>query len=234
MNKLLLIIAAILYAGNVSAQCQNNYPEASKDGKIIVFYSDRTGKYEIFSSDEHGGNVVQLTNTGVDSYYPAISTDSKSLAWQEGAYGASAEIWTMNIDGTNQTRLTNNISHDGHPNFSPDGTKLVFEAWDSSNYPEIFTMDINGSNRKQLTTQTGAYWNSGPIYNPSGTKIYFQKGLNADSYYVSFNSDGSGTEAVITNPNSFGYADFALHFRPQGAKIVLVHLSGVDITTERI
>ncbi len=70
-------------------------------------------------------------------------------------------------------------------NIDPASSRLQFlerfEAWDGSNYPEIFTMDVNGSNRKQLTNQTGAFWNSGPIYNPSGTRMYFLKGFNADS-----------------------------------------------------
>ncbi|MBW6460266.1 MAG: hypothetical protein K0B08_06790 [Bacteroidales bacterium] len=112
----------------------------------------------------------------------------------------------MNNDGTNLVQLTNNNVHDGFPNFSPDGNKIIFEAWDDSNYPEVFTMNIDGSGRTQITNVPGAYWQSAPCYNPSGTKIYFSAGFNADNHYVMMDLDGTNW-VNITEPNTFGYAE---------------------------
>ena len=38
-------------------------PQWSPDGKTLLFYSDRSGKYEIWKIDADGSNLKQLTNT---------------------------------------------------------------------------------------------------------------------------------------------------------------------------
>jgi len=80
-------------------------------------------------------------------------------------------------------------------------------------------MNVDGTDRTQLTNNGGAYWQSAPIFNPSGTKIYFQAGYNADDYIVMMNPDGTNW-VNITEPNSFGDMDWGLHFSADGAKII--------------
>ena len=127
----------------------------------------------------------------------------------------------MNSDGKGQTQLTSNNVHDGYPNFSPDGQTIVFEAWDTDDYPEIFTMDVAGNNRTQLTNESGAYWQSAPIYNPSGTYIYFLKGYNADNHLARMDLDGSN-QVDITSVNAFGISEGNMRFSPDGQKIIFI------------
>ena len=55
----------------VSPDADNWSPSWSPDGKWLAFVSDRTGDPEIFITDVHGKNVVQLTNHPGPDYAPA-------------------------------------------------------------------------------------------------------------------------------------------------------------------
>ena len=216
--------------------CNNYWSTISPDGMYIYFSSDRHGgDYEIYRTDIDGtSNLMRLTNSAGNKFYPSVSPDGLLIAFQHGDYNSSAEIYIMNNDGSNLTQLTNNNIYDGYPNFSPDGSKFVFDAWDDSNYPEIFTMNIDGTGRTQLTNEAGAFWQSTPIYNPSGTKIYFSEGFNADNHFVMMDLDGSNW-VDITPPNTFGYTESGLHFNSDGSKIIfytseyLGYDNGMDI-----
>ena len=224
MKKFLSFCFIFFIASSVFArgECNNYWSAISPDGNHIYLSTDRHGDgYEIYRVDIDGhSNPMRLTNNpGVNKYYPSVSPDGSLIAFQAGDYNGAAEIYIMNSDGTNLQQLTSNSIYDGYPNFSPDGTKIVFDAWDESHYPEVFTMNIDGTERTQLTDEAGAFWQSAPIYNPAGTKIYFSAGFNADNYYVMMDLDGSNW-VNITDPNDFGYSDWGLHFNAAGDKII--------------
>ncbi|MFA5418744.1 MAG: DUF5050 domain-containing protein [Bacteroidales bacterium] len=216
----LLLITSVMFS---QSECNVFCPVISPDGNTIYFSSDRDGGvYEIYKIDINGqSNLIRLTTSGEDNkLYPAISPDGTLLAFQQGDYGASSEIYTMNTDGSNLFRLTNNSIYDGTPNFSPDGQNIVFSAWDDYEYPEIFVMTREGLGRTQLTNNTGAYWQSSPIYNPSGTKIYFMAGLNADDHLVMMDTDGQNWVNITPDDNSFGDSEFLPRFNADGTKML--------------
>lgn len=223
MKNLLFAATFILLATlGFGQSCTNLHVSISPDGQQLYFISNRHGSnYEIYRMNIDGTNLKRLTNTSVDNYYPSINPAGDKVVFQRGSYGSSAEVWIMDTSGANEIQLTNNSGHDGYASFSPDGNTIIFEAWDGSSYPEVFTMDLNGSNRTQITNESGAYWQSGPVYNPSGTKIIFQRGYNADNHYVKM--DLNGTNWVnITDPNAFGIAEAGLDFSPDGQKIAFM------------
>lgn len=223
IHKLLSLGFVLLINFAFQAQdCNNVFVVLSADGEWIYFSSDRHApgsNYEIYRSSPDGiSNLQRLTNTSNNNFFPKVNGAGTKLVWQSGDYGSDAEVWIMDVDGANQLRLTENSVHDGYPNFSPDGQKIVFEAWDNDIYPEIFMMDVDGSNRLQLTNFSGAYWQSAPMFNPTGSAIYFFKGFNADNHIAKMNLDGSDP-IDITPSNSFGYSEAGLSFSPDGSKI---------------
>ena len=224
MKKQFFFLFFLFSFSTIYSQCNIYFPIISSDGNYIYFSSDANGgNYQIYRANASDfTNATKLTDiSGVDNYYPAVSPDGSLVVFQSGQYGAAAEIYIMNSDGSNLQQLTSNSVHDGYPNFSPDGTKIVFEAWDTSNYPEIFTMNIDGTDRTQLTNLGGADWQSAPIYSPDGSKIYFSKGFNADNYYVMMDLDGTNW-VDITDPNTFGYSEWGLHFNSTGDNIIFL------------
>lgn len=222
MKKLLPLFLIMLFVLSTSAQevCSNFFPVASPDGNYLYFSSDReNSSYKIYRSNVDGTNVKRVTSSTLVEFYARLSPDGTKLVFQAGGYDAATEIYMVNTDGTNLTRLTDNGVYDGMPSFSPDGEKIVFDAWDDSSYPEIFIMNVDGTDRVQLTNEPGAFWQSAPLFNPSGSKIYFSLGFNADNQIMSMNPDGSNWEE-ITPPNEFGYAEAYINFNPDGSKLM--------------
>ncbi|MGK2858780.1 MAG: protein kinase domain-containing protein [Thermoanaerobaculia bacterium] len=69
-------------------------PRWSRDGKRIAFYSDRTGRYEIWTIDAEGSNLQQVTKTtGPILWSPSWSPDGQ-------------RILTSNVEGTQILSLT--------------------------------------------------------------------------------------------------------------------------------
>ena len=237
MKKIYILLLLLPVSGAFAQQsCNNFYTAISPDGKTIYFSSDRHGSnYEIYRADIDGiSNLVRLTFSSYNNYYPSLSPDGSKILFQQNDYGSGSEIFMMNNDGTGLTQITNNNVMDGLPSFSKDGLRILFTAWDDSQYPEIFTMDTDGNTRVQITNIGGAYWQYAPQYNPSGDKIFFEAGFNADNHIVMMDLDGSNW-VDITPPNSFGYSEGCLSFNYDGSKIAfytseyLGYANGSDI-----
>jgi Tol biopolymer transport system component len=65
-------------------------PAWSPDGKLLLFYSNRSGRYEAWTIRPDGGGLTQLTKTAGGSLTrPIWSPDGKRLACAIGAQGAA-------------------------------------------------------------------------------------------------------------------------------------------------
>lgn len=221
MRKITMIAIGLIASVSLFAQlsCNNYSVEFTADGNSFFFTSNRDGIQEIYKANADGSGLTRITNNAIDEYYPRLHPDGTKLIFQAGPYGPASEIYTINTDGTNLVRLTNNNRHDGCPSYHPNGQKIIFEGWDDYDYPEIFTMDADGSNRVQITNESGAFWQSYPLYNHDASKIYMSRGFNADNHIVMMDLDGSNW-VDITPENEFGYSDGYFNFSPDGSKLV--------------
>jgi Tol biopolymer transport system component len=85
---------------------------------------------ELFTMDRDGGNVRQVTNTGVGANWaPFFTPDGTKIIYGSNAKnprGNNFDLFMVNADGTGGEQITFFDGFDGFPMFSPDGTKLVF------------------------------------------------------------------------------------------------------------
>ena len=216
------------------------YPVLSPDGSKIVFMSNRTGKFQIFTCNLNGENLNQLTNSEGDNETPVWSPKGDKIVFASTRDGDN-EIYLMNSDGTNQRRLTNQPGDDSHPKFSPDGSKIIFNSARTSPdvsakwldlYLEIFTMDIDGGNLKQLTSfKTICTY---PSMSPDGQKIAFRKiikspGLNWSLDSISVNSEVFVMDIDGSNPvnisNNLAYDGWPC-WMPDGKRILFTSNRG--------
>jgi Tol biopolymer transport system component len=216
----LTILFILLFTSSYAQQtCGNMYPEPSPDGNTLLFCSNRDGIYQIYQSNIDGSNIHRFTSNTFEEWGPKYSPDGSRVVFFSGPTGSSSEIFIINDDGTNQVQLTNNTRYDGNPSFSPDNDKIIFDGWDDTDYPEIFIMNIDGSGRAQITNEPGAYHQHVPQFHPSGNKIYYLQGFNADNHIMMMNTNG--TDRVdITPANEFGYNESSFNFNPAGDRLV--------------
>ena len=96
----------------------NGVPSASKDGRFIVFVSNRNGGPHLWRMNNDGSNPKQITN-GIAEISPVISPDNQWVLYQNIG---DLRLWRVAIDGGAEKQLTDKLASQAA--ISPDG-KLV-------------------------------------------------------------------------------------------------------------
>ena len=199
----------------------NSYPSPSPDGDRVVFQSNRSGVFQIYSMKADGTDVHQLTNLPDDSYGPSYSPDGKLIAFAHGG-GGKSDVYVMRADGSQVHALTTDGLDNSHPHWSPDGRRMLFNssrttpaadrADPKKEQDDIFSMTLDGSDLRQHTHCKAVCTYA--FFAPNMQKIVYRKvtntpGLNWDlslgtenSEIAVANSDGSD-ERILTNSAAF-------------------------------
>lgn len=98
-------------------------PNWAPDGRLI-FYSDRTGRNQLYVR-AGDGTVHRLTTTGSEDRAAAWSRDGSQIAFMSDRDGSPAGIFIMNADGSGARRLGTIAPEHGVPFFSPDGRRVL-------------------------------------------------------------------------------------------------------------
>ncbi len=110
-----------------SGRAWDRDPAWTRDGKAIVFSSDRGGNFDLWQvqvgADGAVSDPVQITRTAEDESAPSVAPDG-SIAFVRG-YGAAARIWIRAVDGS-EKRLNTRDQVEGAPQFSPDGSRIAY------------------------------------------------------------------------------------------------------------
>lgn len=182
------------------------YPMLSKDGSQLVFQSNRTGSWEIFTTNADGSQLKQLTRNEVPDLVPCWSPDGKKIVFASGMDNTS-DIFIMNADGTDRRQLTTANGDDSHPHFSADGKTIVFnsarsspdlEADWSKQWHEIFIMNSDGSEQKQITHLKAVC--TFPELSPDGKKIVFRKVTDTQGFNWDLSTSQRNSEIFILDP----------------------------------
>lgn len=167
-----LVITACSDRALVSAPPANRslpHALASKQGSTsgrILYYAG--GPAQIFSMDDDGNNVLQLTTGNGVSFEPAWAPDGKRIIYSsDGGFGPIA-IYIMNADGTGKTRLTNPAPDEVDLEPQSLGKQILFSRGGATGVA-LWTVNDDGSDLTRLTG--GNDFN--PAASPSGKQIAF-------------------------------------------------------------
>lgn len=142
----------------------------SPDDKKIVFASERTGNYEIWTADADGKNQRQLTEENGSKGSPRFSPDGKFIAYDAQISGGS-DIFVISANGGTAQRLTENAKNNSLPAWSTDG-KWIFFSSNRSGEEQIWKISAAGGEASQITKQ-GAFE---MFAAPDGKTIIYSKG----------------------------------------------------------
>ncbi|MFC2167102.1 Ig-like domain-containing protein, partial [Acidobacteriota bacterium] len=209
------------YTGG-NAFAYDGYPMANDDFIFttyvpmakIVFTSNRTGNYDIFSMNADGTGVTQLSADPATDSRPSFSPDGTQILFSSRRTG-NGDIYVMNTDGTGVTQLTDVSAVDLHPCWSPDANKIVFESNRDGNN-EIYSMNVDGTELARLTDDSGS--DSKPKWSPDGSKILFVSDRDGDYELYVMNTDGTGLTQLTENEIRDGDPSWS----PDGSKIAFV------------
>ncbi len=167
----------------------------------IVFSSNRSGNYEIYTMRADGSNLKRLTNRSGDDIQPAWSPNGKSIIYASDYYG-DFDIYSMSADGTNPQLLTTSNADDIGPAISPQGNFIAFHTYRDGNW-EIYVMNKDGTNKHNITnnTVTDRY----PSWSPDGSFLVYHTRLDSGNWEI-FKRQADGSNPVnLTNHFSNDY-----------------------------
>lgn len=173
----------------------------SRDGKKVVFTSDRGGDLDIWVMDINGKNAHQLTHTlGYDggpwwspdgkhicfrAYHPVTEqeiADYKELLGQHLIRPTTLDIYVMDADGSNVRRITDDRQAkiaNFAPTWLPDGKGLLFVS--NRDDPqrrkfEVYKVALDGTALERITY--GGQFDGFPAFSPDGKQIVWGSNRN--------------------------------------------------------
>jgi len=173
------------------------YPAWSPDGKLLAYWSDKTGEYELTVKDfTKNGDVKTLTNYGPGFRYNIYwSPDSKKLAFIEKSM--EIKIYNFTTDKTTKVDKGLAIYEGGLRNFSvswsSDSRYLAYSRDLDNQNNAVFIYDSKNNKKHQITS--GYYSDFDPAFDPSGKYLYFLTSRTFRPLYSSFENTWIYTNA---------------------------------------
>lgn len=172
--------------------------------------------WEIFTMDDDGSNVRQLTYNKVYDGDPRWAPNGKYIAFDRAMEREhihaeqNHDLFLMNPDGTGERQLTIYTGLDVSQTWSPDSQHLAFSTTRSDKW-SIHIMDIETQEVHELTRdRRKSHYSGSAAWAPDGKKIAYIltqiKPFQETIYIV--NADG-------TNPRPFTRTVDAFLYRPQ-------------------
>ena len=148
-------------------------PRWSPDGKWIAYVSDRTGRQEVWISDELAKSQKQLSDADCDKTPLTWSPDSKTLLWS----GSDHKLRRVDIDkGSTDVLASSNAGNIASPQFSPDGKFVSYTKPDDLLRNHVWIKDLD-SGAEHMITSAEFQVSSGAKWTADGKKLLVLGGL---------------------------------------------------------
>jgi eukaryotic-like serine/threonine-protein kinase len=190
-------------------------PRVSRDGRYIVFGSEREGAFHYWSMDTAGNNSKQLTNSSNEGFASMdISPDGKWVIYPKWA--AEKGLWKVSTDGGEPVRLTEAIAT--YPAISPDGKLIAYSAWDEA--------------ASTYRTAVMAFEGGPPLktFNFSSNNLRW----STDSRSILYHKDEHGASDIWSQPISGGAPKRLAHYTGDFVSSFDVSPDGKWIVLERV
>lgn len=179
---------------------------AATDAGSIIFSSDRSGPWRIWSVRPDGSAFRELTKAGPEEQDvdPVFSPDGKSILFSS-TRGEAVGIWRLSLDGTQPQRICDGDQAE----WSPDGKQIVFRRQE-----QIFLRDLTTGRERRISPGDWPHC-SGPAWSPDGKRIAVACRWDAGNALFLLDAAGEETTKVYDKQGAC-----EPHWSPDGTRIV--------------
>lgn len=183
----------------------NAYGSFSPDDKTIVFQSNATGRWQLYTIRASGDGLAPLLTSPGNDITPVFSPDGTHILFVSERDG-NREVYVCNADGSAQKNLSANAEMDIHPSWSHDGTRILFSSNRGNPDPEdydIYQMNADGSGVTQLTR--GPEIDTYASWSPDGSSIVTRRVIDNHTNNEVFvlGADGSNPRNLTNAPQHY-------------------------------
>ncbi len=179
---------------------KDRQPRWSPDGKRIAFFSDRSGKWEIWTINSDGSGLKQLTYAPGGATNPQWSPDGTRLVYRNLG-GASPSIIEVEKPWTEQSPQalpsTSDSTNWGAWSWSPDGRKLAGNKLPAGAPGSILVYSLETQHYEKLTD-----FGRDPVWLNDSRRLLFH---HQGKLYLIDSQSKKVRELLSVSPNEFGF-----------------------------
>ncbi len=140
------------------------YPIWQRDGRSVLFVSDRGGHYEIYRQQVGGTGEADLVfSLEAPVILWDVAADNRTILYSRTGDGTGLDLWTADLEGETEPRLLRGTADDdGAACFSPDGRWISFWSTESGTGQTYLARwpDMTPIQQVSTTTGTWSFWTS--------------------------------------------------------------------------
>lgn len=177
----------------------DRYASYNNEGNLIIFESNRDGRWQIYSMDINGNHQKRVINSKANDRRPSWHP-SKNIILFESDRSGKSEIYTYDLSTRIMSKLPIPLKgNKSFAQFAPNGTEIAFNYKVNDNNFIIYIISAKGKRLK--TVINNGHKNLYPHYSPRGDAIvYFSRKhtKNKDDEIYAYNIINKD-EARLTN-----------------------------------
>ncbi len=205
-----------------SGEHNNILPVWSRDGRRVVFASNRDGDWDIYSQPADGSRPAEVLLKRPSDQFPYSFSSEGTLLYTEIAPKTGRDLWTLSPDGKpSPLRVTQFNEYVAE--FSPApaaGSRWIAYASDESGRSEIYVQLYPGGEQRTAVSAGGGMR---PMWSPDGKELFFVTGDAVVS--VAMQPNGTfGAPRRLADRSSF-FLDDRFHsysVSPAGDRILMI------------
>jgi serine/threonine protein kinase/Tol biopolymer transport system component len=165
------------------------YPVWSRDGTHVIFGSNSTGDWDIYSVPATGGPAKRLLARKGNQFPLSFAPDGTLLFNERSRGGPGADLLTLAPDGTVTPFLIAQPASKVGGQFSPDGRAVAYVS-DESGRDEVYVRPYGRPGDSVAVSNEGG---NAPKWSPDGREIIYRRG---DAFLVASVSSAGGVLSV--------------------------------------
>lgn len=201
------VVVLMLYFGVPAALAAEPADSSSAAAPgLIVFSSDRSGPWRIWSVRPDGSELRAITEATPDEndVDPVFSPDGKSILFSS-TRGGEVGVWKLSLGGNKPERICDGDQAE----WSADGRRIAFRRQE-----RIYVRDLVGGGERCISPADWPHC-SGPAWSPDGKRIAFACRWDAGNAIFLVDSEGGQPTKVYDKQGAC-----EPHWSPDGTRIV--------------